>query len=101
MHRHVLESRVKTTVRKSNSSVGTWVLQDRVDVLMEGAEKTQQNAIDRVAITRVERSRRTLAGSERSNAAMRWRRMSWRRPTFEANGAVFDAEQHPEFSRNP
>ena len=57
MHRHVLESRVKTTVTKSNNSVGTWVLQDRVDVLMEGAEITQ-NAIDRVAITRVARSRR-------------------------------------------
>ena len=58
MHRHVLENRVKTTVTKSNSSVGTWVLQDRVDVLMEGAEITQ-NAIDRVAITQVARSRRT------------------------------------------
>ena len=39
MHRHLLESRLKTTVRKSHSSVGTCVFQDRVDVLMEGAEK--------------------------------------------------------------
>ena len=51
---------VKTTVTKPNRSVGTWILRERIAVLLDGgcAEKHRKPTI--LAITKVARSRRRL-----------------------------------------